>query len=769
HTSGALTQTTQFRAVVKNGVCNEVNSAVSTITVNPLPTLTTTGTINPVCFSTGSQTAALPYTATTNTPVSYSIVWSAAANTAGLSNQGVTSFAFSSGGGNLNTIAIPANVAANTYTGTMTIQNANCSVTQAIQLTIVPKPSAPIPGAVTQAICATPTGSLTLNGLPASVTWLIKQTGTASTTYTSTGTSYPITNLAPGNYQFTVEYAGSCVSAVSTNVVINNLVTNTYNSGWSDGVPTINQNLVFASNYSSTGEGSGDINGCSCMVNSGINVIINSGDTLTIQNAVVNNGGTLTFENNASLVQNNAIAVNSGNIIYKRNSTPMKNFDFTYWSSPVGGQTLYNLSPNTRWDKYLSYTGTVWREEQYGASVMTGGIGYIIRTPPEGTWPNGEHVVFPYSQKVEFIGIPNNGNISGQSVIAGNYYLIGNPYPSAISADAFLFANANNSAILDGTIYFWTHNTPVQMVGTKPAYSSSDYATYNGVGGTLTAPAPSGGASPSGKIAAGQSFFASASANGTVMFNNGMRIHGDNNQFFKPAKTAKPDLLEKHRLWLNMTNKGGAFKQLLIGYVDGATNEYDSDFDGITFDGNTYIDFYSINLGTNLVIQGRALPFNNSDTVLLGYRTILAGEFTISIDKTDGILSNQSVYLEDTLNHTITDLSKNDYIFTSSTGVFNDRFTLRYTNTTLDTTEFEHDNNVLVWLDKESIKLHSYGEVIDKVLVYDISGKLVYSDSEILASEVVISNLKFKKEVLLLKIVLADNHIVNKKIITTSE
>ncbi|WP_163396753.1 glycine-rich domain-containing protein [Flavobacterium limi] len=62
YTSGPLTQTTQFRAVVKNGngPCGEKNSTVSTITVNPLPTLTTTGTINPVCFSTGSQTAALP-------------------------------------------------------------------------------------------------------------------------------------------------------------------------------------------------------------------------------------------------------------------------------------------------------------------------------------------------------------------------------------------------------------------------------------------------------------------------------------------------------------------------------------------------------------------------------------------------------------------------------------------------------------------------------------------------------------------------------------
>ena len=768
YTSGVLTQTTQFRAMVKNGACSETPSTATTVTVNPLPTISTSGTLDNICFNTGSQLANLSYSATTNTPISYSIVWNPAAISAGLINQGTTAFSFLSGVGNLNTIAVPGNVQPNTYFGTMTILNANCSVNQAIQLTIAPKPTAPIPGIVTEPTCATPTGSVTLSGLPASVTWIVKQTGTAPSTYTNTGTSFPVTNLAPGNYTFTVEYAGSCVSPISTNVVVNSLVTNTYNSGWSNGTPTINQNLVFNSHYSSLGGGFGDIIGCTCKVNPGFYVVINSNDTVTIHNEVVNSGGTFTFENNASLVQENAAAINSGNIIYKRTSTPMKNFDFTYWSSPVTGQTLVGLSPNTLWDKYLSFTGTIWREEQYGTTVMGQGIGYIIRTPKEGLWPNGENVAFPYSQAVQFIGVPNNGNVPGQSVLTGNFYLIGNPYPSAISADAFLFANPNNNAILDGTIYFWTHNTPLKIIGTQHSYSSSDYASYNGVGGTATAPAPSGGAEPSGNIAAGQSFFALASADGTVTFNNGMRIHGDNDQFFKPAKTAKPSLLEKHRVWLNMTNKDGAFKQLLIGYIERATNDYDSDFDGITFDGNAYIDFYSINLGKKLVIQGRALPFNDSDNVPLGYRTIIAGNFTISIDQTDGMLSNQPVYLEDKLTNTINDLSQNDYTFTTGAGVFNNRFVLRYTNKTLAADDFEKDsNNVLVWIDNKDLRLSSNAENINKVFIYDISGKLVYNNSEISSSEAIISNLKFKNdEVLLIKIALANNNIIIKKIIT---
>ncbi|CAD0000414.1 glycine-rich domain-containing protein [Flavobacterium chungangense] len=767
YTSGTLTQTTQFRAIVKNGVCDAVNSATTTVTVNPLPTIATTGTLDNICFNTGVQTATLPYSATTNTPLNYSIIWNAAANTAGLVNQGVTAFAFSSGGGNLNTIEIPAGVAANTYSGVMTIQNVNCSVTQLIQLTIVPKPSEPIPGTVTEPTCVTSTGSVTLSGLPASVTWIIKQIGTVSTTYTGTGTTYNVSNLIPGNYAFTVEYVGSCISTSSASVIVNNLVTNSYtNTGWSNGSPTINQNLIFASNYTTTGGGLENINGCTCVVNSGINVVISSDDTLTINKAIVNNGGTLTFENNASLVQIANVA-NTGNIIYKRISKPMKNFDFTCWASPVTGQTLFNLSPNTLSDKYLSYTATGWKTEPPITTVMIPGKGYGIRTPKAKLWPNGENVVFPYSQPVQFIGVPNNGNISGGAVVAGITYLIGNPYPSAIDADAFLFENPNNSAILEGIIYFWTHNTDISLNGGK--YSSADYASYNGIGGTMTLPAASGGSVPNGKIAAGQSFFAKATNNGSVVFNNEMRISGDNHHFFKPAKSSKSNAFERHRLWLNMTNTGGAFKQLLIGYIQGATNGFDSDFDGVSLNANLFIDFYSINLGSNLVIQGRALPFTDSDLVPLGYSTIIEGEFTISIGQADGKLGNQPVYLEDKLTNTINDLRESDYTFKTKTGIFNNRFVLRYTNKTLGIDDFESDNNVLVWIDNKNIRLHSAKENINKVFIYDVLGRLIYNDSAISAPEVIISNLKFKDEVLLAKIVLMNNHIITKKIITTSK
>ncbi|PXY38645.1 hypothetical protein DMB65_21900, partial [Flavobacterium cheongpyeongense] len=132
------------------------------------------------------------------------------------------------------------------------------------------------------------------------------------------------------------------------------------------------------------------------------------------------------------------------------------------------------MSPNTRWDKYLSYTGAVWKEE-LSSGVMQPGIGYIIRVPePNVLYPNGEFWnTASYVQNLSFTGKPNNGNItSSQYMDKDKYYLIGNPYPSAINADDFLYGNANNSNILGGTVYFWTHNTAIKLVNSKYAYVS---------------------------------------------------------------------------------------------------------------------------------------------------------------------------------------------------------------------------------------------------------------------------------------------------------
>jgi hypothetical protein len=540
--------------------------------------------------------------------------------------------------------------------------------------------------------------------------------------------------------------------------------------------------ILFSKSYPSDSGLNVDIEGCSCKVEEGANVTIKEGLTLKIKNEVdVDPKGTLTFENNASLVQINDAAVNFGKITYKRHTTKVKRYDYTYWSSPVEGQTLKALSPNTLSDKYYGYDNG-WVLYYNGAKTMNIGEGYIIRAPQSFSITNATIDTAP-----QFIGVPNNGP---KEVVIGRSgdYLLGNPYPSAINADAFLIANTGTTGALQGTLYFWTHNSPPSSAVAGDAtynYTGNDYASYNVTGGVGTAaikdldpndPNDNNNFSlPTGEMAAGQAFFAPSSVNGgKVMFDNSMRQINDapidNSRFFKmsDSKGKSTNAIKKNRVWLNLTNEQGAFKQTLVGYITGATNGNEGVFDGESYDGNQFVDFYSVNNGKNLTIQGRALPFDEMDTVPLGYSSFIAGSFAIGIDQVDGLMVDKDVFIEDKLLDTIHDLKKESYSFTTEKGAFNDRFILRYTNAnkTLAKEDFElPEKGVLISNKNKEVKVNSSSEVIDKVVIYDMSGRQIYKNTNVNNKDLVIRNMQLAKQVLFVKVVLQDGRSITKKVI----
>src|SRR5204863_8482545 len=74
----------------------------------------------------------------------------------------------------------------------------------------------PTAGPVTQPTCTVSTGSVTLGNLPGG-NWKIKS---GNTIITGTGTSYPISGLTAGTYNFTVTNASGCTSTASSNIVV---------------------------------------------------------------------------------------------------------------------------------------------------------------------------------------------------------------------------------------------------------------------------------------------------------------------------------------------------------------------------------------------------------------------------------------------------------------------------------------------------------------------------------------------------------------------
>jgi gliding motility-associated-like protein len=83
----------------------------------------------------------------------------------------------------------------------------------------IPPPDPPVVGTITPPTVTVPTGSVILNGLPATGTWVITRSPGGSTT-SGSGLSQTITGLVDGVYTFTVTNSIGCISLASAGVII---------------------------------------------------------------------------------------------------------------------------------------------------------------------------------------------------------------------------------------------------------------------------------------------------------------------------------------------------------------------------------------------------------------------------------------------------------------------------------------------------------------------------------------------------------------------
>jgi hypothetical protein len=430
----------------------------------------------------------------------------------------------------------------------------------------------------------------------------------------------------------------------------------------------------------------------------------------------------------------------------------------------VTPQTLVALSPLTPSTKYYSFNPATNAWVNINSNnLMDAGKGYIIRAP--GTFSATVPAIFNGS----FFGTPNNGTLTTPIAGgAGQKNLIGNPYPSALNADLFL-SSGLNSSVIDATIYLWTHNTPMA----NNVYIANDYATYNFMGGIATAtPAVALGVNttpPTGKIASGQGFFIKGLSNGVATFTNAMRVSGNNANFYRTTDEVTPDNeLERHRYWLDITNTQGAYKQILVGYMQNATNGIDRGFDSEVFEVGNVITMYSTLANKKLSIQGRTLPFDVEDTVPLGYKSTIAGTYTIALTAFDGLFAEgQEVYLEDTVLNVIHDLKAAAYTFATEAGAFDTRFILRYTSdSTLQVGAPSFDANaVIVYKNLEGLHINSGMVNMASVQLHDIQGRLLATRNNIGATTTHFTTLSPTQQVVLVTITSQEGVVVTKKVV----
>lgn len=558
----------------------------------------------------------------------------------------------------------------------------------------------------------------------------------------------------------------------SRSAILSAICTNTNWSGSNTTVQDFTSAFTSESTWTTSWSGTGDpddyflaiVNGdydtstdgnfttCECQVNVGQTVTVNSGGTVTVENSITNNGAIL-VESGGSLVQETSDGTNTGsNYTVERTSVSLQEEgDFTYWSSPLTSSTLGEVANARRYFSFNASTQAFVFESS--STSMNVGVGYLTTGDIGGTYPGTYTASFTG-------GLPNNGNIntslsfSNDADATNDWNVIGNPYASAIDGDTFL---NNNSATLGGTIYFWTHNTE-DSAGDNTA---DDYASYNTTGGIA---AISGGTTPDGNIASGQGFFAQATASGNVSFTNAMRIAGSNSSFFRSSVKVKT--VEKDRIWLNLTSND-SFNQILIGFIDGATNGIDRSYDGIRFSAGANSIFYSMIEDKPFAIQGKPALTTN-EKISLGYTTTKANHFTIAIDHTEGALNESRVVLYDKLLNRGHDLKKENYTFYVPEAIaVNDRFDLFI----LSDIEVFPSHEVTLTGHKQNgalhLKLTKNNTVSIKIVeVYNLQGTLInqISVKNPNPNEQVSVHISNNPSVLLIaKITLSDGRVLHKK------
>ena len=576
-------------------------------------------------------------------------------------------------------------------------------------------------------------------------------------------TNYTIHNI---NNNSIVEYAGSSQVIATTNK------TNDYDYGFLELSGTGTKTL------------GGVVDVYNDLTINGGDLVVNNGEILRVRDEFKNSSGTATFENNASLIQVNNVS-NTGNITYKR-IAQQKRLDYVYWSSPVKNFNLSSHPSNGL--KYLWNTTVINSNGTQGnwqpaSGIMNAAKGYIISGPSSFNNSANQNLEVP------FFGEPRNGDVNisisrgsytdidydlpnGVEVtnLDDNWNLVGNPYPSSISCRDFL---TNNSSVLTGALYIWTHSSLPSPLINSPFYQNFsynynpfDYIPYNLTGNLAST-------NPDYFIGAGQGFFVTmvdGTANSSsITFTNNLRnktyTNATGTDFFRTTfSVASNEIQNANRIWLDIVKENQPGGRTMFGYVSGATMQTDNLYDAITKSDNTF-KLYTVDGEDKYTIQGRAVPFDDNDLVPLGIDVLEDGIYTIALAMTDGLFSNsnQDIYIEDRYMNTIHNLTQNPYTFPSDVGSFTDRFLIKYHASYLSSDENNSNTSINIWANN-NINIKSDIQRLSQVTVYDILGRVINSVDDINTNGIEIPKPN-SNSTYILKIKLYNGIIVYRKII----
>jgi len=386
-------------------------------------------------------------------------------------------------------------------------------------------------------------------------------------------------------------------------------------------------------------------------------------------------------------------------------------------------------------------------------------------------------------QNYVFNGKPNNGliNHSGLQIGINNINLVGNPYPSALDANEFIGDNLN---AITGTLYFWEHY-PSNNTHILAGYQGG-YAARNLVGGVPpVSPALISGLGsslriPGRYIPVAQGYFVKGNPNGgQVTFQNSQRkfvkensinsneMFRQNNSATNPQNSNDEEIPDNYkRLRLGYTGSTNFHRQLLIGFMnENANDEYNLGYDGEIIDIQPD-DSYFQSGSYKLVIQG--VGFFNTDAIYpLTVKSSQTGTVNFMIDGLENFDPNQPIFIYDNSNNSYHDIRLTDYSVTIPDGEISNRFSLRFSNSTLSSNDFENNATFIFFNSTENgIEITNNQELeIEEATLFSILGQKI-NHWKVNSSEnsIKLPLKNVETGVYIVKIKTADNNIFNQKV-----
>lgn len=500
------------------------------------------------------------------------------------------------------------------------------------------------------------------------------------------------------------------------------------------------------------------------------------------------------------------LEVSSGGSLERDQDGKSNLFQYNYWSSPVN--PINGISNNTNYSvAEVLKDGTIpaapqninWVEGYDGSpgspiSIADFWIFKFIDSPDtytnwiqsfsSGSIKVGEGYTLKGSgassstQNYTFLGKPNNGLI-GHSIGGDHMSLLGNPYPSALDAYAFINDNIESNPSTTGALYFWEHwgGNSHNLAAYEGGYSTLNLTGHvMAVSDPMVSSNGTGVIVPKRYVPVAQGFMVYGDTDGgTIEFNNSQRVFekesGGNSTFVRASGNAT---LEENlddnldRVYFNFISPEGATRQLLLGVKYGLTEAIDYGYDAKRFN-EQYTDCGWKIAEEAYVIQGIGEIYEDLELPLI-IKVGAAGQCKFNVSSLADLNENIEVYFKDAELQTETVLDHNlEASLYLESGNYTNRFSLVFKASEILDIEETLINELMVFYNssKEEVNIINPSSfLISKIRLIDILGKeiMTYGHKYIGVTEILLP-VKLADGIYLVEFMIENNRVVKKIII----